>query len=364
LNLPDNIGTVSYLYSASGNKLKKTFGTSETTYYQGSVLIINDNPVVLNPDGRAVWNSSTSKWEYEYDVKDHLGNTRASFGITDKVKVLQTRDYYPFGLEMANWYTNDPNATKFRYNGKELQDEEVAGSSLGWYDYGARFYDPGLGRFNTQDPHAENYISWTPYNYVANNPILLIDPDGRDWYDINGNITWFDQTGDLNIDDQTYQSLGANVLVSYHMRDENGNEDINSAWHALYLETDTDGPTAIIEGNTVPADIETMNTLAEGLYPAESDSRRRYPNEMAFRINNAVSTTGVAMTGVFFHRGNTHRPSLTTNPDTETGRVDHISTGCITGPSGAGSAARFNSFMENSRNFNINYYLRSNRLRR
>jgi hypothetical protein len=148
------------------------------------------------------------------------------------------------------------------------------------------------------------------------------------------------------------------------MRDEDGNEEINSAWHALYLETDTDGPTAIIEGNTVPADIETMNTLAEGLYPAESDSRSRYPNEMAIRINNAVSTTGVPMTGVFFHRGNTHRPSLTTNPDPGTGRVGHISTGCITGPSGAGSAARFNSFMENSRNLNMNYYLRPNRMRR
>ncbi len=144
---------------------------------------------------------------------------------------------------------------------------------LNWYDYGARFYDPSLGRFHTQDPHAENYLSWTPYNYVGNNPILLIDPDGRDWYDINGNITWFDQTGDLIIDDQTYQSLGANVMVSYHMRDEDGNEDINSAWHALYLDTDTDGPTAIIEGNTVPADTETMNTLSEGLYPAHFQGR-------------------------------------------------------------------------------------------
>jgi hypothetical protein len=77
LNLPDNIGTISYLYSASGNKLKKSYNGSDN-YYQGSVLKINGNPVVLNPDGRAIWNSSTSKWEYEYDVKDHLGNTRAS----------------------------------------------------------------------------------------------------------------------------------------------------------------------------------------------------------------------------------------------------------------------------------------------
>jgi hypothetical protein len=56
------------IYSATGNKLKKTHGTSET-YYQGSVLKFNGNSVVLNPEGRTVWNSSTSKWEYEYDVK-------------------------------------------------------------------------------------------------------------------------------------------------------------------------------------------------------------------------------------------------------------------------------------------------------
>lgn len=66
-------------------------------------MAVHGNPVVLNPEGRAVWNSSTSKWEYEYDVKDYLGNTRASPEsfrdvINDKVKVLQTKDYYPFGM--------------------------------------------------------------------------------------------------------------------------------------------------------------------------------------------------------------------------------------------------------------------------
>lgn len=55
------------------------------------------------------------------------------------------------------------------------------GAGLEWYDYGARMYDQQIGRWNSIDPSNENYYDWTPYNYVANNPSLLTDPDGRDW---------------------------------------------------------------------------------------------------------------------------------------------------------------------------------------
>lgn len=47
-----------------------------------------------------------------------------------------------------------------------------------WYDYGARFYDPQLGRFNTQDRYAEKYLDFTPYQYGANNPLRYIDVNG------------------------------------------------------------------------------------------------------------------------------------------------------------------------------------------
>ena len=186
---------INYFYTFNGEKLRKTVensGTITKVDYCGPFVYETASGVrslkyFVTPYGRVIKNGST--WEYEYNLTDHLGNVRVVIkkGTNGLASIVQQKGYYAFGMEISQ-FSPGTNTSKNWYNGKELQDD----FGLYWYDYGARFYDPGLGRWHSVDPLAEKYYQSSPYSYTLNNPVNFIDPDGRSVYKINretGNIT-------------------------------------------------------------------------------------------------------------------------------------------------------------------------------
>ena len=104
-----------------------------------------------------------------------MGNIRTV--LDESGGVVQKTDYYPFGLAHS---TGALDKNKYLYNGKELQDDILSGTEFGNLDYGARFCDPMIGRWHVVDPLAEKSRRFSPYAYVANNPMKYIDPNGME----------------------------------------------------------------------------------------------------------------------------------------------------------------------------------------
>jgi RHS repeat-associated protein len=88
----------------------------------------------------------------------------------------QENHYDPFGLNLVGIEMADTPNSSFQYNGKEKQED----FGLNWLDYGARMFDVQIGRWHTIDPIASNYYEQSPYSYVANNPVNLIDIGGKE----------------------------------------------------------------------------------------------------------------------------------------------------------------------------------------
>jgi RHS repeat-associated protein len=164
-------------------KIDSTIVPVNSTNYIGGIEYRNDDiQAIYHPEGRAV--PSASNWRQEYVITDHLGNTRLRFSDLDgnsqidSTEILDEIDYYPFGQPWQDA------GYRYTYNGKEL-DRELG---LRWHHYGARMYDPAIGRWNSVDPLAEKYSSLSTFSYVGNMPTQAIDPDGKRIIFINGLI--------------------------------------------------------------------------------------------------------------------------------------------------------------------------------
>ncbi|MBY0425714.1 MAG: hypothetical protein K2Q22_08770, partial [Cytophagales bacterium] len=159
---------------------EETPGESHATFFntaEGYVKVNNDNT-----------------FDYVYQISDHLGSPRVFFhkkpSTNNEAEILQAENYYALGLRHGGG--NSPvyisgEQQNILYSGKELYPE------VGYIDYGARQYDPIVGRWWASDPSAEKYESFSPYAFCGANPVSNKEIDGKEFvvstYGENGKVT-------------------------------------------------------------------------------------------------------------------------------------------------------------------------------
>lgn len=101
---------------------------------------------------------------------DNLGSV--TWVTNSAGNAIQHIQYLPFG-ELFISQQNSSFDSRYKFSGKELDTE------TGYSYFGARYLDSDLSIWLSVDPMADKYPGLSPYNYCANNPVMLRDPDGR-----------------------------------------------------------------------------------------------------------------------------------------------------------------------------------------
>jgi len=167
--------TVSFAYDGNGQRVKKTFPSQTVLYFgsayekRGGVGIIHlfagsQRIASVRPDGTT-----------QFYHPDHLGS---SWIVTDpNGAIKESNEFHPFGTyhEAIEFDPSFPDVN-YTFTGQE-EDGEV-----GLYNYGARLYDPELGRFISPDsivPDPGDLQALNRYSYCLNNPLIYVDPSGE-----------------------------------------------------------------------------------------------------------------------------------------------------------------------------------------
>ena len=160
-------GEYEELFERQYQGMKETFGRCMETDVEHNLKydpykIIMENELGRDEDEPAF-----------YYHGDHLGSS--AYLTDDAGAITQTLNYLPYGEDWVDVHNSPNYLSRYKYNGKEKDPES------GLLYYGARYYDSDISQWLSIDPMADKYPSLSPYNYCADNPVILVDPDGRDF---------------------------------------------------------------------------------------------------------------------------------------------------------------------------------------
>jgi RHS repeat-associated protein len=176
-SITDEANTYTYTYDGASERMKKV-ENEVTTYYffpkYEEEYKDGEAPNIVKyyfANKERIAQRST-KEGLEYFHKDHLGSSvRLSSESGQFVKEI---GYKPFGeVYYSNNFFNTNIKVKYQYTDQELDATNLM-------DYGARLYDPALGRFISPDTILDGL---NRYTYVKNSPVRYTDPTGYSWED-------------------------------------------------------------------------------------------------------------------------------------------------------------------------------------
>jgi len=182
----------SFVYDADGVRVKRVHG-DDATYYIGPIEIETDQGDVTEThsiyslgggvSAVRVVASAGDDGEVTFTFGDHLGSSSTiwqagELGDTDQ-GVRSFQRYYPYGEPRDDYSPALP--TDHTFTG-QITDGLLGDGGTGLMYYGARYYDPEIGRFAAADtivPDPGDPQDLNRYTYVGNNPVNGIDPSGH-----------------------------------------------------------------------------------------------------------------------------------------------------------------------------------------
>ncbi len=185
-----------YIYDGDGRRVEKCITPNQQNPAScngapagnGTLYWLDNSLAGLESDLGWNWTALYAKFNGKRLARMDWPSNNVHFYLTDELgsadviadeagDIQKESDYYPYGGEIVI-SGSDPN--KFKFTGKERDSES------GLDMFGARYYASSMGRFMIPDPkmisrqRMRDPQQWNMYQYGRNNPITMIDPDGRE----------------------------------------------------------------------------------------------------------------------------------------------------------------------------------------
>ncbi len=316
---------VKYSYLADGRKVSSLTDDGTGLVYRGPFVYRSDASGALTFESASCEGGRLEPdAAYRY-VTDHLGSTRAVARM-DGYEVCDIVDYSSYGDKTQ---VSGVSQTRLYFTGKEDQSVDFG---LPYVDFGARHYSAALHRWLVPDPLGDKTPTVSAYAYCANNPINLIDPDGRRvWPRGNSELEMIRRT--LPLEDREYVVLDNHGYINHEVlskhRSNSGNYSsllaLSSADVTVFVlennsftypsngiikiqPMDYGGIAEELQGNDGGQGIGTIagdsGLLGKTLLPNDSSAQRSHDNNIYVIVNSEMSDMSKAE--MFAHEGYGH----------------------------------------------------------